>query len=313
MARHDNLNRRPLNPLSQDLRRDYQLYLMLAPAIVLFAIFSYMPMTGLVIAFKEYRIGQGMYGSDEWVGLEQFVKLSKDLFFRRAFFNSLAIAGLRIIVCLPGAVLLALMLFEVKNRIFKGVIQTLVYIPRFLSWIIVASFAIALLNPEQGINVLLRGAGLPSVTLSNPAQFRAIVVISDLWKDVGFNSVLFTAAILTIDPALYESADLDGANRLQKAVYITIPMIRNTIIVVLVLWIGSIINVGFDQVFNLYNPSVYSTGDIMDTYIYRIAFMGSSQKFSLAAAAGLFKSLIAIILLSGAELFARSIGESALF
>lgn len=301
------------SPLSKDMRRDYQLYIMLLPAVVLFLIFSYTPMTGLVIAFKNYRIGQGMYGGSEWVGLEHFMKLSKDLFFRRAFINTMTIAFLRIAVCLPGAVILALLLFEVKNRIFKGAVQTLVYIPRFLSWVIVASFAITLLNPEQGINVLLRGAGIPVVTLSNPSQFRAIVVISDLWKDVGFNSVLFTAAIMTIDPALYESAMMDGANRFHKMLHITLPMIRNTIIIVLVLWVGSIVNVGFDQVFNMYNPSVYTTGDIIDTYIYRVAFTGSAQKFSFAAAAGLFKSVVAIVLLAGAELFARSIGESALF
>jgi putative aldouronate transport system permease protein len=301
------------SPLARDMRRDYQLYLMLLPAVVLFLIFSYMPMTGLVIAFKNYRIGQGMYGINEWVGWSHFIKLSKDLFFRRAFMNTMIIAFLRIAVCLPGAVMLALLLFEVKGRVFKGAIQTLVYIPRFLSWVIVASFAITMLNPEQGINMLLRSAGFPAVALSNPSQFRSIVVLSDLWKDVGFNSVLFTAAIMTIDPALYESAMMDGANRYQKILHITLPMIRNTIIIVLVLWVGSIVNVGFDQVFNMYNPSVQPTGDIIDTYIYRIAFTGSAQKFSFAAAAGLFKSAIAIVLLAGAELFARSIGESALF
>ena len=286
---------------------------MLVPALVLLFIFSYIPMSGLVIAFKDYKIGQGMYGGPDWVGFAHFARLAKDLFFRRAFINSMIIAFLRIIVCLPGAVILALLLFEVRSKLFKSVIQTLVYIPRFLSWVIVAAFAITLFNPEHGINVLLRQLSIPTVTLSNDSQFRAIVVLSDLWKDVGFNSVLFTAAIMTINPSLYESAEMDGAHRGQKMWHITLPMIRNTMIVVLVLWVGSIVNVGFDQVFNLYNPSVYSTGDIIDTYIYRIAFTASSQKFSLAAAAGLFKSVIAIVLLTGSELFARSIGESALF
>lgn len=304
---------RKKNPLSRDVRRDYQLYIMLIPAVLLFLIFSYTPMTGLVIAFKNYRIGQGMYGSGEWAGFAHFTRLTKDIFFQRALMNTMIIAFLRIIVCLPGAVILALLLFEVRSRIFKGIVQTLVYIPRFLSWVIVASFAITLLNPEHGINVLLRDAGMSGVTLSNSAQFRGILVMSDLWKDVGFNSVLFTAAIMTISPTLFESAVMDGANRFQKIVYITLPMIRNTIIIVLVLWVGIIVNVGFDQVFNMYNPSVYSTGDIIDTYIYRTAFTGSAQKFSFAAAAGLFKSFIAIVMLSGAELFARSIGESALF
>jgi len=297
----------------KDMRRDYQLYIMVIPAILLFLLFSYMPMSGLVIAFKDYRIGQGMYGGPQWVGLANFQRLFKDMFFKRAFINSMIIAFLRIAICLPGAVILSLLLFEVRNRLFRGVVQTVVYIPRFLSWVIVAAFAITLLSPERGVNIIMKSIGLPVVSLSNPGQFRGIVIFSDLWKDVGFNSVLFTAAIMNINPSLYESADMDGAHRGHKIWYITLPMIRNTIIIVFVLWVGSIVNVGFDQVFNMYNPSVYSTGDIIDTYIYRIAFSGAAQKFSFAAAAGLFKSAIAIILLGLAELFSRSIGESALF
>ena len=295
------------------LSRDYQLYTMLVPFLALLLIFAYIPMSGVVIAFKEYRLGQGMYGGPEWVGLKQFHRIFGDMLFKRAFRNSMIIACLRIAVCLPGAVLLALLLFEVKSKKFKGIVQTCVYLPRFLSWVIVASFCIALLNPDQGINALLRGAGLPIVTLSNAGQFRYIIIISDLWKDVGFNSVLFTAAIMAIDPQLYESAEMDGAHRGHKMLYITLPMIRNTIIIVFVLWVSLIVNVGFDQVFNLYSPPVYATGDIIDTFIYRTAFTGMGNKFSLSAAAGLFKSVICIVMLAGAEGFARFIGESALF
>ena len=300
-------------PVLTRLSRDYQLYTMLIPFLVLLLIFSYVPMTGVIIAFKEYRLGQGMYGGAEWVGFKHFERIFGDMLFLRAFRNSMIIACLRIAVCLPGAVLLALLLFEVRSRVFKGIVQTCVYLPRFLSWVIVASFCIALLNPDQGINALLRGAGLSPVTLSNAGQFRYIIIVTDLWKDVGFNSVLFTAAIMAIDPSLYESAEMDGAHRGHKMLFITLPMIRNTIIIVFVLWVSLIVNVGFDQVFNLYNPPVYATGDIIDTFIYRTAFTGMMNKFSLSAAAGLFKSVICIVLLAGAEAFSRFIGESALF
>ena len=299
--------------LGKRVWRDRYLYIMIVPTIVWFLVFCYLPMGGLVIAFQNYRIGMGMFGNGEWVGLTNFKKLFADDYFQRAFFNTLIISFYRIIVCLPGAVILSVMLTEVRHKIYKSVVQTLTYIPYFLSWIIVASFAITLLNPDLGINLLLKNAGMKPIMLTDESMFRGIVVFTDLWKDVGFNSIVFMAVIVQIDQAQYESADIDGASRLQKIWFITLPALKSTILVVMVLWIGSIINVGFDQVFNLYNPVVYSVGDIIDTYIYRISFAGGSNKFSLAAAAGLFKSVICMVLLLGAELIAKSLGESAVF
>jgi len=299
--------------LSKDMRRDYQLYLMIIPAAILIIMFMYVPMTGLVIAFKEYRIGQGMYGGSAWVGFQNFTRLFQDMFFVRAFRNTLIIAFMRIIVCLPGAIILSLLLFQAYTKYLRGIVQTLVYIPRFISWVIVAAVTIMFLHPNQGMNSILGDLGAQSITMSNPDQFRYILVAADLWKDVGFNSVLFTAAIMNIDPTLFESAEIDGAHRGHIVWYIILPMIRNTIIVVLVLWVAAIVNVGFDQVFNMINRAVVSTGEIIDTFIFRIAFGSASQNFSLAAAAGLIKSVIAIILLTGAEIFARSIGEKAVF
>lgn len=306
------LHKEKLPKLVKDICRDKYLYMMLVPTVIWFVIFQYIPLTGNVIAFQNYQIGMGMFGKGLWVGLANFQKLFHDAYFWRSFFNTLIISFYRIIVCLPGAVILALMLNEVRHKTYKSFVQTLVYIPRFLSWVIVATFAITILNADQGINYLLSQLHLFNITLTNSNQFRGIVVLSDLWKDVGFNSVIFLAAIIGINPALYESAEMDGATRFQKIIYITIPCIKNTILVVLVLWIGAIVNVGFDQVFNLYNPVVYNVGDIMDTYIYRIAFQGFNN-FALAAAAGLFKSVIAIILLAGAEIFAKIMGESTIF
>lgn len=293
--------------------RDRLLYLMVVPALIWFIVFCYGPMGGLVIAFQEYRLGMGMFGNGNWVGLKNFQKIFDDDYFWRAFTNTIIFAVYRIIVCLSGAVILSIMLSEIKSRVYKSIVQTLVYIPRFFSWIIVAAFAIALLNPDQGMNLILKQAGLPTLTLTNASQFRGVVVFTDLWKDVGFNSVIFMATIVQIDTALYESASIDGATRMKKIRYITMPALKTTILVVMVLWIGSIINVGFDQIFNLYNPVVYDVGDILDTYIYRLAFQGSANKFSVAAAAGLFKSVVSVILLVSAELTAKSMGESAIF
>ncbi len=299
--------------LIKDVRRDIYLYIMVIPTVIWFIIFKYIPMGGIAIAFQKYRLSMGMFGAGQWIGLENFKTLFADSYFWRSFWNTLIISFYRIIVCLPGAIMLAIMLNEVKTKKFKTVVQTIVYIPRFLSWVIVATFAITLLNPEEGINYLFAQLGLPHLSLVDPGQFRGIVVFTDLWKDVGFNSVIFIAAIIGISPSLYESADLDGATRIQKIIYITLPSIRNTILVVLILWIGNIVSIGFDQVFNMYNPIVYETGDIIDTYIYRIAFTGGSNNFAVAAAAGFFKSIISVILLLSAELFAKSIGESTIF
>jgi putative aldouronate transport system permease protein len=301
-----------LSILLKDIKRDKYLYAMIIPTLVWFIIFHYVPLIGNVIAFQNYNIGMGIFGNGDWVGFDNFQKLFEDSYFWRALRNTFIISFYRIAVCLPGAVILALMLNEIKNRRFKSIIQTFIYIPRFLSWVIVAEFAITLLNPDQGINYLLDKFNLFHITLSDERQFRSIVILSDLWKDVGFNSVIFLAAILSINPSLYEAAEIDGASRMQKIIYITLPSIKNTILVVLILWIGLIVNVGFDQVFNLYNPVVYSVGDILDTYIYRIAFESYSN-FAIATAAGLFKSVVCIVLLLSAELFARGMGESAIF
>lgn len=295
------------------LRRDRWLYLMVLPTLLWFFIFSYAPMFGTVIAFRNYQPGMAFFSLDNFVGTQNFRTLFADMFFWRAFRNSVIIAVMRIVVCLPAALALAILFSEVKNRVFKTVVQTVTYIPHFLSWVVVAVFAITFFNPETGINHLLaeRGAGL--ITITDNGIFRYIVIGADAWKDMGFNSVLFIAAILGIDPALYESAAMDGAGRLRRIVFITIPCIKNTIMAVLVLWIGIIINVGFDQVFNMYNPAVYATGDIIDTYIYRTAFAMGGDNYGVATAAGLFKGVISLVLISGANLFSRSIGEDILF
>ena len=294
-------------------KRDKWLYVMVAPALLWFLIFCYTPMFGIGIAFRRYQPGMSFFSFDGFVGFKNFQNLFSDHFFWRAFQNSIILAVMRIAVCLPAAVFMAILLSEVKNKVFKSLVQTVTYIPHFLSWVVVSVFCITFFNPETGINFLLKGRGLSPITLTDNNLFRIIVVGADIWKDMGFNSVLFLSAILSIDPGLYESAAIDGAGRGRCIFSITLPCIRNTILTVFVLWVGTIIGAGFDQIFNMYNPAVYATGDIIDTYVYRTAFSMGGDNYGTATAAGLFKSVISLGLLLGANAFSRRIGEEIIF
>ena len=294
-------------------KRDKWLYVMVAPALLWFLIFCYTPMFGIGIAFRRYQPGMSFFSFDGFVGFKNFQNLFSDHFFWRAFQNSIILAVMRIAVCLPAAVFMAILLSEVKNKVFKSLVQTVTYIPHFLSWVVVSVFCITFFNPETGINFLLKGRGLSPITLTDNNLFRIIVVGADMWKDMGFNSVLFLSAILSIDPGLSESAAIDGAGRGRCIFSITLPCIRNTILTVFVLWVGTIIGAGFDQIFNMYNPAVYATGDIIDTYVYRTAFSMGGDNYGTATAAGLFKSVISLGLLLGANAFSRRIGEEIIF
>lgn len=295
------------------LKRDKWLYLMVAPTVIWFFIFCYVPMFGVGIAFRRYQPGMSFFSIEGFVGLENFRELFSDSYFWRAFRNSVIIAVMRIAVCLPAAVLVAVLLSEVKNRLFKSLVQTVLYVPHFLSWVVVSVFCITFFNPEAGINVLFKQWGMSSITLTDNGIFRYLIVGADAWKDMGFNSVLFLSAILSIDPGLYEAAGMDGAGRFRRIFSITLPCIRNTILTVFVLWVGTIINVGFDQVFNMYNPAVYATGDIIDTFVYRSAFSMGGDNYGVSTAAGLFKSVISLGLLLGANAFSHKIGEEIIF
>ncbi|MFR6147429.1 ABC transporter permease subunit, partial [Neglectibacter timonensis] len=210
-------------------KRDKWLYVMVAPALLWFLIFCYTPMFGIGIAFRRYQPGMSFFSFDGFVGFKNFQNLFSDHFFWRAFQNSIILAVMRIAVCLPAAVFMAILLSEVKNKVFKSLVQTVTYIPHFLSWVVVSVFCITFFNPETGINFLLKGRGLSPITLTDNNLFRIIVVGADMWKDMGFNSVLFLSAILSIDPGLYESAAIDGAGRGRCIFSITLPCIRNTI------------------------------------------------------------------------------------
>jgi len=287
---------------------------MFLPVVVYFIIFKYVPMAGIVIAFKNYKISQGIFGS-AWVGLDNFTKAFSTPTFARSVKNTLAISGLKLLFGFPAPIILALMLNEVTHARFKKTVQTISYLPHFLSWVVLAGMFQQLLSPNNGaVNAVLRDVfGLQESIyfLGSNKYFRGTLIVTDIWKNVGWSSILYLATISGIDPALYEAATVDGATRWQCTRYITIPSLVSTIVVMLILSIGSIMDAGFDQVFNLYNSAVYQTGDIIDTYVYRYGL--GDMKYSLATAVGLFKNVIAFVLVVGTNLIARRLSGEGIW
>lgn len=287
---------------------------MFLPVIVYFIVFKYVPMGGIVIAFKNYKIKQGIFGS-AWCGLDNFTKAFATPTFARSVKNTLVISGLKLLFGFPAPILLALMLNEVTHIRFKKTVQTITYLPHFLSWVVLAGMFQQLLSPNNGaVNAVLKQVfGLKDSIyfLGSNQYFRGTLIVTDIWKNVGWSSILYLATISGIDPALYEAATVDGASRWQCTRYITLPSLVSTIVVMLILNIGSIMDAGFDQVFNLYNSAVYQTGDIIDTYVYRYGL--GDMKYSLATAVGLFKNVIAFVLVVGTNLIARRISGEGIW
>lgn len=278
-----------------DLKRTWPLHVLLLPAVILALIFHYVPMMGLVMAFQDYKPWLGFFHSD-WVGLEHFKTMFEYPDARQVIWNTLIISSLKIFFQLVIPLTFALLLNEVTNMKFKRTVQTIVFLPHFLSWVILGGILIDMLSPKGMINQFLVSWFQlePIFFLGDHEWFRFTVIVSDIWKEFGFNAIIFLAAITSINPNLYEAAAMDGANRWKQVIYITIPSILPIIIVVATLSLGNILNAGFDQIFNLYNPLVYQTGDIIDTYVYRTALQNGS--FSYGTAVGLFKSVISFIL-----------------
>jgi putative aldouronate transport system permease protein len=279
-----------------NLKNTWQLHTMLLPAVVIVFIFQYIPMFGLVMAFQDYEPWLGFLHSP-WVGFEHFKTMFEYEDARQVIWNTLVISTLKIIFNLVVPLVFALLLNEVYIMKFKRTVQTIVYLPHFLSWVILGGILIDMLSPEGGIvnRVLASLFNIePIFFLGDNDWFRTVVVITDVWKECGFNTIVFLAAITSINPTLYEAAIVDGANRWQQTIYVTLPSMLPIIIVVGTLSLGNILNAGFDQILNLYNPLVYKTGDIIDTYVYRIGLLNGD--FSYGTAVGLFKSIISFIL-----------------
>ena len=294
------------------LKKNRYMYLMILPGVVWLIIFQYVPIYGIVMAFQNFSFRRGYFGS-EWVGFQHFIWLFENPTFVRAFRNTWIINAMRIVFGFPAPIILALLLNEVRHIRFKRSVQTISYLPHFISWVVLAGIFNTFLARDTGaVNNFLAILGLGRVDfLQSDQVFRWTLVFTNIWKTVGWGTIIYLAAIAGVSPELYESAVVDGANRLQQAVYITLPAIASTIIVVLILNLGNILVVGFDQVYNLYNPLVYRSGDIIQTYIVRS--LSTNPNFSRLAAAGLVQSLIGMFLLMGANRSVRLFGREGIY
>lgn len=285
---------------------------MFIPVIAYYLIFKYAPMYGIVLAFKDYSIRKGILGSP-WVGFTVFEELFATHTFVRAFRNTVIISLLRWVFGFPMPILLALMLNELKNLRFKKTMQTISYLPHFLSWIILTGLFTQLLSPTNGpINYIISLlGGKPIYFLADNAWFRSTMVITGIWKEIGWGSIVYLATIAGIDTELYEAAECDGATRWQKMFRITLPLMKPTIVILLIMNCGSILEAGFDQIFNFYNSAVYETGDIIDTYVYRRGI--GDMEYSISTAVGLFKNVIGFILVTGTNFIAKRLGEGGIW
>lgn len=284
------------NKIIRDIRMNKLLYLLILPPVLYVIVFHFIPMYGVIMSFQDFSFRKGYFGSD-WVGLKHFVWLLENPSFRQAFVNTITINLLRILVGFPMPIILALLINEVRHHYFKRTVQTLSYLPYFISWVILAGIFNDLLARDYGaVNSFLASIGLPRIDfLQDPHVFPWTLVISEIWRTVGWGSIIYLATIATISSTLYEAAEVDGATRLQQILHITLPTLRPTMVVILIINIGNILRVGFDQVYNLYNPLVYETGDIIQTYIVRS--FSINPNFSRLAAAGLLESTLGMILL----------------
>ncbi|HOJ11065.1 MAG TPA: ABC transporter permease subunit [Clostridiales bacterium] len=302
-ARKDNFRK-----FIKNVSRGRYIYLLMLPGVLYIFIFNYIPIYGLQIAFKEFSYS-GSFTSGKWIGLVNFRDLVTEVEFWRAFKNTIIISFMKIALGFPIPMILAILINEVFLKRYKRVLQTVLTFPHFLSWIVIGGIAFNLLANQGAINNLLSVLGLQRVNfLMNPGSFRYILVYSGVWKEAGWSSIIYLAAITNIEPELYEAATVDGANRYQKMWYITWSGIKSMVVLMLIMSIGGMIQGNFLQVFFLYNPVVYSTGDIIDTYVYRLTFQRGVD-FSFTTAVGLFKGVVNLLLLLFANFVARRYGN----
>nr|WP_246627262.1 ABC transporter permease subunit [Paenibacillus solanacearum] len=297
--------------IGRDLRRNKLLYLMVLPVIAYYVIFDYGPMYGLQIAFKDYSPGTGIWGSP-WAGLEHFKQFFDSYYFWRIIRNTLLINVYELIFGFPAPIILALLLNELRRQAFKRIVQTITYLPHFISIVVVVGMLVDFLARDGVVNQLLSTFGLASKSyLSEPDWFRLIYVSSGIWQQVGWGSIIYLAALSTIDPTLYEAARVDGAGRWKQMVHITIPGIMPTVIILLILKMGSMMSVGSEKILLMYNPLTYDTADVISTFVYRKGILEAS--YSYTTAVGLFNAVIAFSLLIVSNSISKRVSETKLW
>ena len=277
------------------LLRTWPLYVMLAPGLIQLAIFHYYPMYGVVIAFQNFNPGLGFIKSP-WVGLDNYRYIFATPDFKNILWNSFIIAILKITTLQISAVILAILLNEIKAILFKRTVQTIVYLPHFLSWVVLGGILIDMMGARGIIGRVISALGMqPPMFLASNIWFRPVLIVTNLWKEVGWATIIYLAALMGIDPQLHEAAAIDGASRWQRIRYVTLPGIASTVDLIGCLNLGNVLQAGFEQILMLYNPAVYRTGDILDTYVYRAGLIAA--RYSMAGAIGLFKSALGFILI----------------
>lgn len=304
-------------PLGVRLRRNAWIYAMMTPALLLFLTFSYLPMVGIIISFNDYKINKGFAGifQSKWVGFQWFTRFFESYYFKRLMVNTLTVNIMKLIIGFPAPILFALLLNEVKNKYYKKVVQTVSYMPHFVSWVVVMQILNGLLSPSQGIiNNIIKSFGGEAIYFTNELSwYYPLIIGTSVWKGFGWGSIVYLAAIAGVDVEMYEAAVLDGCGRLKQAWYITLPSIKSLIVMMLILNMGSLINADFQQIFVYVgsNTALYDIADVIDTYVYRIGL--SSMKMSYATAIGLFKSVISLIMLTLSDFVSKKLGEDGIF
>jgi putative aldouronate transport system permease protein len=302
--------RRVISPsLAKRITKHRAIYVLMILPLLYFLFFRYYPLWNAQIAFKDFSPLSGVWGS-AWTGFNNFLVFFNSIYFKELLFNTLFYSIAKLVIGIPVAIILALALSETSSRRLRGVVQTISYLPHFLSWVIMFGILIALLSTGEGlVNQIIKAAGGTAVPfMTTPSAFRVIIVVSDIWKEMGWSAIIFLAALLGIDPALYEAAAVEGASRFQRIRRITLPLILDVIVVITLLRLGNILDAGFQQIFVLYSLPVYSVGDIIDTWVYRQGIL--EFQFSLATAVGLFKGVISLVLVVIVNRLARHISEA---
>ena len=290
-----------------------QIYLMLIPVLLFYILFSYLPMYGITLAWKDYRPKYGIMGSD-WVGWKNFEYIFSMPELKNAIGNTLKISFLKLLICFPMPIFFAILLNEVNRKGYKKTIQTMIYLPNFISWVILGGIVKMLLAYDSGAtnNLLEKLTGERCYFLLEPNKFYGILIITEIWKSTGWGTIIYTASIAGIDSTLYEAAELDGCKRFGLIWHITLPMIMPIITVMLIMALSNVINAGFDPVYYLYNPTIYETADIIDTYAYRL-FMEMRGKEEASAAVGIFKTVINFVLLIVGNYITKKINGNNMF
>ena len=302
------------NLLMRNVRQYPLLYVMCSVGVVWFIIFRYIPMGGLAIAFQNFRLAKGLFGS-KWVGFKNFIRFFNDPYCFRIIRNTFLIAFYSLIWGFPAPILLALSINELQNQRFKRVAQSMSYLPHFVSTVVVIGLLQMITASDGIINSLLVKpftGGRAILFMSRPEWFRTLYVGSGIWQHVGWSSIIYLAAISGIDPQLYEAAKIDGAGRLQCIFRITLPVIMPTIKVLLILRMGQLFRVGFEKVYLMYSPATYETADVLSTYVYRVGILGG-QDFSYAAAIGFFESMISLVMIVGANYMSKKISGEGIY